>query len=158
MPFYTWSESMSVGVALLDSDHKALIETINRLHDAVEDGDEPQVLDGIFDGLVAYIEYHFAREERIMEVCGYPTATEHAAEHLRFAQNMRYNRDRYFRGEEAGVGRELLDYLKDWLTHHILIDDMAYRPYAEGNPSTDRVAEALGPGLWERDGFGRRRW
>ena len=147
MPFYAWSESMSVGVALLDSDHKALIETINRLHDAVEDGDEPGILDGIFDSLVAYVEHHFAREERIMEVCGYPAAAEHAAEHLRFVQDMRYTRDRYFRGEEAGIGRELLDYLKGWLTHHILVEDMAYRPYTEGNPSTDRVAETFGPGL-----------
>ncbi len=158
MPFYQWSESMSVGVALLDSDHKALIETINRLHRAVEDDDAPEILDQIFDALVAYAEHHFAREEQVMAACGYPAAAAHKAEHLRFAQDMRYTRDRYFRGEEAAIGRELLDYLKDWLNNHILIEDMAYRPYAEGRRQVEQVAEALGPGLFERDAPTRRRW
>lgn len=158
MSFYEWSESMSVGVALLDSDHKALIETINQLHRAVEDRREAEFLDQIFDDLVNYVEHHFAREERVMQACGYPGAADHRVEHLRFAQDMHYTRDRYFRGEETDIGRELLDYLKDWLNQHILIDDMAYRPYAEGRPHVARVAEAMGPGLWERDDFGRWRW
>ncbi len=32
MPYYLWTESMSVGIPLLDEDHKALIRLINRLH------------------------------------------------------------------------------------------------------------------------------
>lgn len=158
MPFYQWSESMSVGVALLDSDHKALIEIINRLHLAIEDGDAPEILDQIFNALVAYIERHFAREEAVMAACDYPTAAAHITEHLRFSQDMRYTRDRYFRGEEAAIGRELLDYLKDWLTHHILVEDMAYRPYAEGKRQVEQAAEALGPGLFELGAPSLRRW
>jgi hemerythrin-like metal-binding protein len=157
MPFYQWSETMSVGVALLDSDHKALIATINQLHRAVQEGDEPEILDQIFDALVAYVEHHFAREEEVMTACGYPAAAAHKTEHLRFAQDMHYTRDRYFRGEEAAIGRELLDYLKDWLNRHILIEDMAYRPYVEGRRQVVQVAEALGPGLFERDAAALRR-
>jgi hemerythrin len=70
---------------------------------------------------------------------------------------MHYTRDRYFRGEEAAIGRELLDYLKDWLNRHILIEDMAYRPYVEGRRQVVQVAEALGPGLFERDAAALRR-
>ncbi len=142
---------MSVGVALLDSDHKALIEMINRLHDALEDKEESLVLDRIFDSLVTYIDLHFAREERVMEACGYPAISEHRKEHLGFTQDMQYTRDRYFSGEDAGMGRELLDYLKAWLNHHILIDDMAYKPYVEGNREVDRAARIFGPGLSEQD-------
>jgi len=158
MPFYRWSESMSVGVALLDSDHKALIDTIDRLHFAVEAGEAPEILDQIFDALVAYVEHHFAREEAVLAACAYPGAAAHKAEHLKFAQDMRYTRDRYFRGEEAAIGRELLDYLKNWLSQHILVEDMAYRPYAEGKSQAEQAAEALGLGLFERDPPARRRW
>jgi hemerythrin-like metal-binding protein len=149
MSFYEWSEFMSVGVPLLDSDHKALIQLINQLHDALEDKEESSVLNQIFERLVAYTEVHFAREEQVMEACGYPGISEHNKEHLRFTQDMRYMRDRYFRGEEAGVGCELLDYLKDWLNRHILIEDMAYKPYAEDNDLIDQVARKFGPGLSE---------
>ena len=148
---YEWSESMSVGVPLLDSDQKALSQLINQLHNALEDKEESSVLDQIFESLVAYIELHFEREEQVMEVCGYPEISEHKAEHLCFTQNMHYMRDRYFSGEGAPVGRELLVYLKDWLNHHILIHDMAYKPYVEDNELADQVARLFGAGLSERN-------
>lgn len=149
MSFYKWSESMSVGVPLLDSDHQALIQLINQLHNALEDEDELSVLDQIFENLVVYVELHFEREEQVMEACGYPAIAEHKEEHLCFFENMRYMHDRYFNAEGAGVGRELLVYLKDWLNHHILIQDMAYKPYAEDNDLADEVARIFGLGLLE---------
>jgi hemerythrin len=154
MSFYEWSESMSVGVPLLDSDHKALIQLINQLHNAVEDREESSVLAQIFESLVAYIRLHFEREEQVMEACGYPEISEHKEEHLYFTQNMHYMRDRYFSGEGAGVGRELLVYLKGWLRHHILTQDMAYKPYAEDNDLADQAARICGAGLSERDSGG----
>ena len=33
--FYKWNDSMSVGVPLIDNDHRALIHLINRLHESV---------------------------------------------------------------------------------------------------------------------------
>ena len=43
--------------------------------------------------------------------------------------------------QEAGlVDDDLLAFLRDWLTHHILIEDMAYRPHAEKR--LDKVREA----------------
>jgi hemerythrin-like metal-binding protein len=142
---------MSVGVPLLDSDHKALVQLINQLHNALEDKKESSILDQIFESLVAYIELHFEREEQVMEACGYPEISEHKEEHLCFTQNMHYMRHRYFNGEGAEVSRELLVYLKDWLNNHILIQDMAYKPYVEKNELADQVARIFGTGLSERD-------
>ena len=84
---------MSVGVALLDSDHQALIQLINRLHGYLEREGDEAVLDEVFDKLVAYIDYHFAREEKVMEACEYPLVDGHREEHLRFTQELRYVRD-----------------------------------------------------------------
>ncbi len=69
LPLHEWPESMSVGVPQLDADHKAIIRLINRLHEGLRSGSEAAALDQIFDNLVAYIEWHFAREEEIMEAC-----------------------------------------------------------------------------------------
>ena len=95
MPFYEWSERMSVGVAELDSDHQALIQLINRLHDALENNEGRLALDQIFESLAVYIETHFAHEEQVMEACGYPEISEHKKEHLKFTRNIHYIRDRY---------------------------------------------------------------
>ncbi len=157
MPFYQWSDAMSVGVALLDSDHKAIVRLINRLHNAREENEPSAVLDQIFDSLADYVELHFEREEQVMEACGYPALSQHRQEHLRFSDNMRYMQDRYLSAEGDGVGGELLVFLKDWLNHHILIQDMAYKPYAEGNDLAEKVARIFGAGLSERDDMGRPR-
>ena len=39
------------------------------------------------------------------------------------------------------VNQDLLDYLKDWLNHHILIEDMSYRKLAEPNPAARAAAK-----------------
>ena len=147
MPFFQWRESMSVGVALIDSDHQALIQLINRLHDHLETEQAPEVLDQTFDRLVAYIDYHFAREEKVMEACGYPSLDEHREEHLSFTRQIRYVRDRYVKGGGEEIGQDLLEFLKNWLTHHILIQDMDYKAHTDGDPRAQDAAQRFGPGL-----------
>jgi hemerythrin len=151
MTFFTWSPEMSVGVELIDSDHKALIRLINELHDAFEDDDTPELPADTFDRLVEYIDHHFLREEAVMEACGYPNMDSHKMEHGRFTHEIRYIRDRYVKGEETEAAEKLLYFLKNWLRRHILVEDMAYRPYAEGNEEAIDVADNFGPGLDEAD-------
>ncbi len=146
MAFYEWTETMSVGVELFDSDHKALIGLINRLHDSLDE-DEPAPLDEIFDMLIAYTELHFAREEKGMEACGYPEVEIHRDQHAGFTDRVYRARERYRGGSDPALTGELLEYLKLWLNHHILIQDMAYKPYAAGNRKVQRVARSFGPGL-----------
>ena len=69
-----------------------------------------------------------------MEACGFPAAEHHKEEHKAFTGDMQALARKMDSGEAAAdeiVNEELLDYLKNWLTHHILIEDKAYRSYAE---------------------------
>lgn len=148
--FYQWTESMSVGVPLIDNDHKALIHLINRLHESVSAGDSYDVLDELLSRLVDYIDIHFVREERVMEACAYPETPGHKGEHGEFVAYIRGLRERFAAETATDLAGDLAGYLKDWLNHHILIQDMAYRPYAEGNRSAAKAAEAFGPGLFDK--------
>ena len=147
MAFYKWTEAMSVGVPLVDSDHRALIGVINRLHDRVEGDGKPSDLAEIFDALIAYTEFHFAREEKVMAACNFPPAKSHQEEHASFTQRIYDLRERHARDPSAAMMHDLLDYLKDWLSHHILIQDMAFKPFAENNEAANEVARMFGPGL-----------
>ena len=122
MPFFEWSEAMSLGEPLLDADHKCLIGLINRLHESFQDGTGSDVLDDIFDGLIAYIEFHFAREEKVIEACDYPGAKAHQEEHAEFTQHIYDLRDRHVRGTGPAITHESLHYLRSWLNHHIMTD------------------------------------
>ena len=43
----------------------------------------------------------------------------------------------------AAINKDLLGYLKDWLTHHILVVDMGYRPLVEGNDKARAAAQGF---------------
>ena len=148
MSFFEWSDEMSVGVPLIDSDHRALIGFINDLHDALESGDELAVLGETLGKLVVYIEFHFKREEKVMQACGFPHIETHRGEHRDFTKRIHDIHAYYQREIDVSMTRGLLDFLKDWLNHHILIQDKAYARYTAMNPAlANEVAAAFGPGL-----------
>jgi hemerythrin len=60
-----------------------------------------------------------------------------------------------FRGAaDPRMASELLEYLTDWLRHHILIQDMAFKPYVAGKPRAEEVARAAGRSLPDMAGDG----
>jgi hemerythrin len=146
MALMRWSEKMSVGVPELDADHKELIKVINQLGaDAEDEARRNAVRQSLF-ALLRYAEYHFAREEKVMAACRYPGVREHKLEHRDFVDRInRLHRRFDDNPEEAAtvVNEALLNFLQDWLNHHILIEDMAYRPHAEYNPAARNAAKSF---------------
>lgn len=151
VPFYEWSDAMSVGVPLLDSDHQALVALINRLHDTL-DGEEAEgeAVD-VFDSLIAYLEIHLAREERVMEACNFPGLREQRDDHAGFIHHIYAVRDRYDAENGPAILGELLMFLKLWFRNHVLSKDVALRRFAEVDPRANEVAETFGPGLSDLD-------
>ena len=147
MAFIEWTEAMSVGVPALDADHKILVSLINQLKSVVGDDEEYATLGSVLNTLVDYTAHHFLREERVMEACGYPRLAEHMRQHEALTSRVIDAQCRYIEDREDVVGDDLLTFLKDWLTSHILEEDMAYRRYVEGDEAADKAAatvEAIG--------------
>ncbi|MBT3892339.1 MAG: hypothetical protein HOF31_02310, partial [Gammaproteobacteria bacterium] len=61
-----WNDGMSVGVDVLDSDHKQLISIIAQLSDLIEQGKTSEAIEKIFNQLEEYVTVHFTREEEMM--------------------------------------------------------------------------------------------
>lgn len=140
-----WSDGMSVGVGRLDRDHQILIGLINRIDEAGEDETtRNRVLPEVLAILIAYTVFHFEREEKVMRACNYPNLGTHHEEHRTLTREVQELQRRYRRGDPNLGRREILTFLIGWLNHHILLQDMDYRPYAEGSKVADEVAEAHG--------------
>ena len=74
MGLLNWTENMSVGSSIIDSDHRALIDLINKVGD-IATGKGNAEIGEVLDGLIAYVEYHFAREEKMMTAARYADVT-----------------------------------------------------------------------------------
>lgn len=131
MPLMTWDESFSVGNLLLDSDHHILINLLNQLHDALDTGQSREVVGSVVNVLAEYVEHHFRREEAILMRVGYPEREAHGLQHRKLEERFSGIRNRWQAGERSALGEEVLEFLKKWLTDHILVSDKAYRPWLE---------------------------
>jgi hemerythrin-like metal-binding protein len=132
MPAVTWTPAMSVGVEVLDTDHKMLFGLINQLADAIAKGEADAIIASIINGLVDYTEYHFGREEAMMRACGYAGLESHLVAHQNIIEALQHFRDAYAGGFRDGIERRLLDFMRNWITGHILGEDMKYAPVMKG--------------------------
>ena len=76
-----WTEEMSVGVAILDEDHRRIMKMINMLYLAMQEGKGKQIMTEIIHDLFAYINLHFETEEEMFDQTGYEGGPEQKAEH-----------------------------------------------------------------------------
>jgi hemerythrin-like metal-binding protein len=127
MPFVEWKDSYSVQHPEIDAQHRRLLDIINSLHEAMKMGGKPHELARVADDLVNYTRTHFTREEQIMRRAAYPDVEEHARKHRAMIAQVENFRGDLQSGKVA-VSIQMMSFLKDWLTRHILDTDMRYKP------------------------------
>lgn len=129
MAVITWTADFSVGVESLDTDHKVLISLLNHLEEAIIRGEPREAIRRVLDALLDYTDYHFEREEMLMAASRYPDLDAHKQTHRMLRAQVVDIRDRYLRSPEAIHSREILAFLKNWLTAHIMGRDKLYGPF-----------------------------
>jgi hemerythrin len=129
MPLMTWTEKLSVGVGVLDEDHKRLVGLVNELYDAMQGGHGRDALGRILNSLIQYTKMHFAREENFFNQTAYPAAAAHHKEHEALTRQVLDVQQKYAAGVTATLSLEVLQFLKNWLIQHIQGSDQKYRPH-----------------------------
>jgi hemerythrin len=118
MSMFLWKQEYSVGYPDIDNQHKRLFELADQLHSAMTSGKGKDVLGKTLSDLILYTKRHFADEERLMQTHHYPDYANHKANHDALtARVVDFQKDFEANGIALTVG--LLQFLKDWLTHHI---------------------------------------
>jgi hemerythrin len=128
--FVEWDDRYSVGIPLVDDQHKHLIELTNNLYECCVAGtDEVQACfrDAV-RGAVDYVKYHFAAEEKILENVQYPGIAAHKKEHESFVMKILLGVKDYEEGKKF-VPNAFVRYLRDWILTHIAVEDRKYANY-----------------------------
>ena len=125
-----WSPTFSVGVKLIDDQHKELLNLVNDLFNHVigDDTAERAYFQTVIQAAVSYVKVHFATEEKIMIATKFPGYAEHKRAHDTFVLTVVDN----IRDFEAGKKFTLAaftKFLKEWVLTHIAILDKQYFEY-----------------------------
>jgi hemerythrin len=123
--FVEWSDALSVGIEEIDEQHRVLVGLVNRMHQAIHERHGSDVVKGILAELVDYTRIHFAVEESLMRILDYPGYEKHKLVHEELYNHVIQLQTKVESGKTA-IGFELMHFLKNWLTKHIMEEDREY--------------------------------
>lgn len=129
MALIGWKPEYSVDITSIDQQHKKLVDFINELHDAMRDGKGADALGKVLRGLVDYTKTHFAAEEKLMKEHGYGDFAAHLDQHKDLLKKVEEIADKFEKTKGSGLTIEVMNFLRDWLTKHILGTDKKYVPH-----------------------------
>lgn len=130
MALISWSESYSVNSPLLDQQHQKLFALINDLYDNLRQGKGDDALGKTLDALIGYARVHFVEEEALMTKYHYPGLAHHQDQHDHFVRTV-FELQNDYRDGRLDLALPVLEFLKDWLSNHILKEDKAYAVYIQ---------------------------
>lgn len=129
MALVVWSEKLSVGVRSIDDQHKKLVTLVNQLHDGMIAGKGKEVVGPVLKGLIDYTATHFKYEEDIFARIGYGDAAAHKKEHDDLVRRVKEIQQVYDQKGPSVLTIQVMNFLKEWLTAHILGSDQKYAPF-----------------------------
>lgn len=119
----TWTSELDTGIAVIDQQHRRIVDYINQLEHAQLRADL-KLVGHVIDELVDYTISHFAFEESLQEEAGYPFLKPHQKVHELFVRRVSDYQQRFAAGEN--IAEELITLLSSWLINHIKRDDADY--------------------------------
>ena len=124
MAYWKWDPAFSVGIAVIDDQHKQMIEYINDLGTVSIYHDKEKV-HTVLLALMDYSVSHLAFEESLMHEAGYNKIEAHQQIHIAFMERIHFFKERYESGED--ISKQLMLDLQMWLINHIQNDDTDYK-------------------------------
>lgn len=116
----TFDDSLLTGSRAVDVQHKFLIDIINDLAEAIEQGQAASVVKKTLNLMKYYAEWHFEREERCMEEYECPAAEINKAAHKKFIETFEAFQGEYRQsGGSDEIALRMYQELTDWLVRHI---------------------------------------
>jgi len=124
----TWSATYSVGIKIIDDQHKELFRLVNEMYNHVNNDDEEverAYFKSVIRQVVDYIKKHFTTEEKIMQRTQCKDYVGHKIAHDFFILSVANIVQKFDEGKRVPL-ISFTNFIKDWILTHIAIMDKQY--------------------------------
>ena len=121
-----WTDHLLTGIPEIDLQHQVLFDVAARLDLAVTSEEKWSAVHFALVELTNFANIHFAVEESLMRLHGYPDLDAHIAEHRKFSAELAEIKKHSIRDD---VSEEMTALVRNWLVGHIGVVDRAYVPH-----------------------------
>ncbi len=115
-----WSSTYSVGVDIIDEQHRELFARTNHLLEACQEGKGREAVGETLKFLEDYVKTHFSTEERLMKQYGYPEFAAHRKLHEGFVEAFLKLKEEAAKGASLTLVTQVNKTVVDWWINHIL--------------------------------------
>ena len=126
-----WTAEYSIGIPEIDQHHVQLVDCIRLIDEAVSAQARWSAVNAALGRLADFVRIHFAVEESLMRILGYPHLERHAEEHRGFSRELMTLQEKSLR---LDVSNEMVRFLGNWLKDHIKTSDRDYATYLARSP------------------------
>jgi hemerythrin-like metal-binding protein len=141
---FVWTPKLSVNEETMDSQHKRLLDYINKLVKELSRGAgaDLRLIRETIDFLGKYAQEHFSYEEGYMKKIKYPGFDRHKKIHKDFVKfyekykgelKLAFKSKTFLSGGLLKLAEKAKKFLGEWLVNHIGIEDHKYAEYAMKN-------------------------
>jgi hemerythrin len=129
---YQWDSSLETGHQKIDKQHKQLIDALNNIIEASEQGKGNEEIFKTIDFLTGYAITHFATEEKLQVDYNYPDYLMHKHYHDEFKVTVGELTKRLVcEGPTAEIINLTTATIGNWLLNHIKGDDFRMAAYVK---------------------------
>jgi hemerythrin len=122
-----WTDDLSVGVQLIDDQHKMWIQHLNSLAKALETHQGATKIADTLSFLIEYTQFHFSTEEKHMVANDYAGLEEHRARHEEFRTTLgKLEEDFREEGATPMLADSIDTLLVNWLVKHLRSVDQEF--------------------------------
>ena len=121
---FQWNDSLSVGVDIIDNQHKGIISRVDSLLKAMSQGKGREEIGKVISFLADYVVKHFRAEEELMAKYNFEGLTSQMADHVRFMHDFSGLKNEFeTNGVSPGLVIQTQQKVCNWLTNHIGNED-----------------------------------
>ncbi len=124
-----WKDHLSVGDSKMDMQHKMIIKVINSLVDHQDADSHSEYISDLLSTMTQYALQHLKDEEELLKKVNYPDYEKHKTMHAEY--RLKVVDFCTATSKNKSITTEILEYLTQWWSHHICIDDQAYKTYLQ---------------------------
>lgn len=129
---FQWKERYMLDLADIDTQHQKLFDIGSRIYyltQANDDHDHYDEITSVLSELLHYTEYHFKYEEDLLKQHAYPELPAQTKEHAYYIEKINSIAARDIDDNQQGAIEEIVDFLSQWITSHIVFEDRKYAAY-----------------------------
>jgi hemerythrin len=117
----TWNCSLSIGVDIIDDQHKELINFVNQFFSSIENEKSSADIINALNFLEEYVIKHFTEEEEIQKSTNYPLLDIQQMQHENFKKDLKEFRKIFeTHGVSTVLALNIHQNLVDWIKNHIM--------------------------------------